>query len=119
MRRRAQSDDEGSGGSEDFAHTGSQALLDDGGKATGRSVGSRLVAFLIVVAGLVCVGTLAVSQGVINMHGHLTSSAAGSVLLGMVGSGPGGEVQPLRRGGAKKKKKKQVYNSVEKVDKVS
>lgn len=110
MRRRAQSDED-----EDFAQTGSEALLDDGGRTMGRSAGSRLVAFLVVVAGLVCVGTLAVSQGVIDMHGHLMSP--GSAPSVAVGSGPGGEVQPLRRG--PKKKKKQVFNSVEKVDKVS
>ncbi len=121
MRRRAQSDEEESGGSEDFMHAGSQSLLpgeDDGGRATGRSAGSRLVAILVVVAGLACVGTLAVSQGVIHMgsHGLGPVSAPGGVPI--VGSGPAGEVQPLRRGPKKKKKKKSVFNSVESVNKV-
>jgi hypothetical protein len=118
MRRRAQSDEEDSGGSEDFLHTGSQALLhgeDDGGRGAGRSAGSRLVAFMVVVAGLVCVGTLAVSQGVVDISGHGMGPMSAPGGVPMVGSGPAGEVQPLRR----KKKKKSVFNSVDKVDKVS
>lgn len=109
MRRR-----QDSGGSDDLQTTLIQD--DDGGRGTGRSAGSRLVAFLVVVAGLVCVGTLAVSQGVVGMgsHGPGPVSAPGGVP--MVGSGPDGAVQPMRRG---KKKKKSVFNSVDKVDKVS
>lgn len=120
MRRRAGSEEEGdSGGSEDFVHAGSQALLpdDDGGRATGRSTGSRLLGFFVVVAGLVCVGTLAVSQGVVDMGSHGPGPVPSAPGGAMVGSGPEAAVQPLRRGG--KKKKKSVFNSVDNVDKVS